>query len=399
MLTGRRIVLGVSGGVAAYKAAYLARRLVERGAEVRTVMTASATEFLGTQTLAAITGSPPLLDLFGGDDPSPHTGLARWADAVVVAPATAATLARIASGMSEDALSTTVLAAWGTPVLLAPAMHTEMWDHPATQRNVATLAADGYSLVGPESGALAGGDEGPGRMAEPEEIVAGLVSMLGSGDLSGWRVLVSAGGTREAIDPVRYIGNRSSGKMGNAIAVAAAERGASVTLVTSAPPPEGERPAIDVVPVETTQDMAQAVWSRAGDSHVAVLAAAVADFRPRDPAGTKLRRADGTPAIELEPTPDILQGVAAMSPRPFLVGFAAETGSLDEAVAKAQHKGVDLLVANDVAKEGSGFGTDTNEVSLIVPDGTTEPWGLMSKREVAHRLWDRIRKMRLGDGL
>lgn len=397
MLTGRRIVLGVSGGVAAYKAAYLARRLVEGGAEVRTVMTAAATEFLGTQTLAAITGSAPLLDLFGGDDPSPHTNLARWADAVVVAPATAATLARIAAGMSEDALSTTVLAAWGTPVLLAPAMHTEMWDHPATQRNVATLEADGYTLVGPESGALAGGDEGPGRMAEPEAIVAALVRMLGSGDLAGWRVLVSSGGTREAIDPVRYIGNRSSGKMGNAIAVAAAARGAAVTLVTSVPPPAGERLPIDVVSVETAQQMAQAVWSRAGESHVAVLAAAVADFRPRDPAGTKLRRTDGTPAIDLEPTPDILQGVAAMSPRPFLVGFAAETGSLDEAVAKAQRKGVDLLVANDVAKEGSGFGTETNEVSLIMPDGTTEPWGLMSKREVADRLWDRIRKMRTGD--
>jgi phosphopantothenoylcysteine decarboxylase/phosphopantothenate--cysteine ligase len=273
-----------------------------------------------------------------------------------------------------------------------------MWDHPATQRNVATLSADGYTLVGPESGALAGGDEGPGRMAEPEAIVAALVRMLGTGDLSGWRVLVSAGGTREPIDPVRYIGNRSSGKMGNAIAAAAAERGAAVTLVTSAPAPEGQRMPIDVVTVETAQDMAQAVWSRAGDSHVAVLAAAVADFRPRDPAGTKLRRADGTPAIELEPTPDILQGVAAMSPRPFLVGFAAETGSLDEAVAKAQSKGVDLLVANDVAKEGSGFGTETNEVSLLLPDGSTEPWGLMSKREVAHRLWDRIRKMRVGDG-
>jgi phosphopantothenoylcysteine decarboxylase / phosphopantothenate---cysteine ligase len=398
MLTGRRIVLGVSGGVAAYKAVYLARRLVEGGAEVRTVMTASATEFLGPQTLAAITGSTPVLDLFGGEDPSPHTNLARWADAVVVAPATAATISRIATGLAEDALATTVLAAWGTPVLIAPAMHTEMWDHPATQRNIATLRADGHTIVGPESGALAGGDEGPGRLAEPDTIVAALVRMLGSGDLAGWKVLVSAGGTREPIDPVRYIGNRSSGKMGNAIALAAAGRGAAVTLVTSAPAPDVDRYGIDVVAVESAQDMAREVWSRAGDSHVAVLAAAVADFRPRDPSGAKLRRADGTPAIDLEPTPDILEGVAAMSPRPFLVGFAAETGALDEAVVKAKRKGVDLLVANDVAKAGAGFGTDTNEVSLITPDGTAEPWGMMSKLEVADRLWDRIRRMRVGDG-
>ncbi len=397
MLTGRRIVLGVSGGVAAYKAAYLARRLIERGAAVRAVMTRSATEFLGPQTLAAITGAPPLLDLFGGDDPSPHTNLARWADAVVVVPATAATLSRLATGLSDDALSTTVLAAWGTPVLVAPAMHAEMWDHPATRRNIAALVADGYTIVGPESGPLAGGDEGPGRLADPDMILAEIVRMLGGGDLAGWHVLVSAGGTREAIDPVRYIGNRSSGKMGNAIAVAAADRGAAVTLVTSAPPPEGARRDIEIVTVETAQEMAHAVWSRAGESHVAVLSAAVADFRPRDPADIKLRRADGTPVIELEPTPDILAGIAAMSPRPFLVGFAAETGSLDEAVAKAQRKGVDLLVANDVAKDGSGFGTDTNEVALVTPDGSSEPWELMPKRDIADLLWDRIRRMRIGD--
>jgi len=397
MLTGRRIVLGVSGGVAAYKAAYVARRLVEAGADVRTVMTAAATRFLGAQTLAAITGTQPVLDLFGGDDPSPHTNLARWADAVVVVPATAATLGRIATGIADDPLSTTVLAAWGTPVVLAPAMHTEMWEHPATKRTIAALVGDGYDIVGPEAGPLAGGDEGPGRLADPDVIVAALVRALSSGDMAGWRVLVSAGGTREPIDPVRYIGNRSSGKMGNAIALVAAERGADVTLVTTAPPPERDRAAIEVVAVETAQDMADAVWLRAGDSHVAVLAAAVADFRPRQPAGTKLRRSDGAPAIDFEPTPDILAGVAAMSPRPFLVGFAAETGSLDEAVAKAQRKGVDLLVANDVAKPGSGFGTDTNEVAIVTPDGTSEPWEPMTKQEVANRLWDRIRRMRLGE--
>jgi len=392
MLGGRRIVLGVSGGVAAYKAAYLARRLIDAGAEVRAVMTESATRFLGEQTLAALTRTAPVVGLFGSADVSPHTTLARWADAVVVAPATAATLSRIATGISEDALTATVLASWGKPVVLAPAMHTEMWEHPATQRTIAILSGDGYVIVGPERGALAGGDEGVGRMVEPEEIVAALDAVLAGGDLGGWRVLVSAGGTREAIDPVRYIGNRSSGRMGNAIALAAAQRGAKVTLVTTEPP--AEHANITFIGVETAEEMAAAVWKTAEVVDVAVLVAAVADFRPADPAAGKLRRADGPPRIELEPTPDILAGVAAMQPRPFLVGFAAETGSLDQAVHKAKRKGVDLLVGNDVSKAGSGFGTETNEVALITPDGTVDPWSPMSKRQVAERLWDRITAMR-----
>ncbi len=394
MLTGRRIVLGVSGGVAAYKAAYLARRLVEHGAAVRTVMTRSAEHFIGPQTLGAITGEQPIVGLFGGDDPSPHTRLAKWGDVIVVAPATAATIARLAHGISEDALSTTLLAAWGTPLIVAPAMHTEMWEHPATRRNVATLLADGVRIVGPARGALAGGDEGLGRMVEPEEIVAAVAQEVAGDDLAGWNVIVTAGGTREPIDPVRYIGNRSSGKMGNAIALAAARRGAAVTLVTSA---EGvAAPGITVVAVETATEMAEAVWSRAGEADVAVMAAAVADFRPAQASDTKLRRRHGPPTIELQPTPDVLAGVAATDPRPFLVGFAAETGSLDEAVAKARRKGVDLLVGNDVSKPGSGFGTETNEVLIVTPDGISEPWKLMSKDEVADRLWDRIRTMRDG---
>jgi phosphopantothenoylcysteine decarboxylase / phosphopantothenate---cysteine ligase len=387
VLAGRHIVLGVSGGVAAYKAAYLARRLVEHGAVVRVIMTEAATRFLGPQTMAAITGDHPATDLFGDDRVSPHTELARWADAIVVAPATAATLSRLAHGLSDDLLSATLLAAT-CPVLLAPAMHTEMWEHPATRRTMAALAGDGHRVVGPASGVLAGGDEGVGRMAEPEEIVEALGRMLGGGALAGIRVVVSAGGTREAIDPVRFIGNRSSGKMGHAVAAEAAARGAAVTLVTSAE--GGDAAGVDVVRVEDAAGMAREVWARAGEADVAVLAAAVADFRPADPAGAKLRRADGPPAIELEPTEDILAGVAAMDPRPFLVGFAAETGSLEEAVAKAKRKGVDLLVANDVTAPGSGFGADTNQVTLILPDGSTEPWDLLSKREVAARLWDRI---------
>ncbi len=394
----RHVVLCVTGGVAAYKSAYLARRLIERGARVRVVMTRSATSFIGPQTFAAITGQQPVIDVFGDDDPSPHTNLARWADAVVVAPATASTLSRMATGQSSDAVSLTVLASWGRPIIVAPAMHTEMWENPATERNMATLAGDGVVVVGPASGELAGGDTGAGRMVEPEDIVATLEATLlvnadrSGRDLAGWKILVSAGGTREAIDPVRYIGNRSSGKMGNAIAVAAARRGAEVTLVTTAADPT--EPGVDIVAVETADEMAAAVWEVAPTVDVAVLAAAVADFKPSGSADSKLRRADGPPIVELTPTPDILAGVATMDPRPYLVGFAAETGSLDEAVAKAKRKGVDLLVGNDVSKSGSGFGSVTNEVTIITPDGATDPWPLMDKTAVAERLWDDIRERR-----
>jgi len=392
VLAGRHIVLGVTGGVSAYKSAYLARRLVEAGAQVRCIMTESAGEFIGPQTLAAVTGSAPLRGFFDQEDESPHTSLARWADAIVVAPATAAAMARLASGMSSDVLTATAMAAT-CPVVVAPAMHTEMWEHAATQRNAERLGADGVVIVGPVSGPLAGGDEGQGRLIDPVEIVAAIDTCL-AGDLAGWSVLVSAGGTREAIDPVRYIGNRSSGKMGYAIARSAARRGAVVTLVTSVTPPD--TPGIDVVEVETAQEMAVAVWKHAGGVDVAVLAAAVADFRPLAQQPAKLKRADGLPDLELEPTPDILAGVIAMEARPFVVGFAAESGSLDDAVDKATRKGVDLLVGNDVTKEGSGFGTDTNEVLLVSPDGGSEAWPLLSKSEVADRLWNRIVELRSG---
>jgi phosphopantothenoylcysteine decarboxylase/phosphopantothenate--cysteine ligase len=383
MLAGRRVVLAVSGGVAAFKAAFLARRMIEAGADVRTVMTDSACRFLGPQTMAALTGAPPVLDLFDQEDVSPHTSLARWADAIVVAPATAATISRLANGLSADALAATVLAA-KCPIVVAPAMHTEMWEHPATVRNMATLRSDGCVIAGPVSGALAGGDEGLGRMLEPEEILDVLAGVFTPGPMEGWRVVVSAGGTREAIDPVRYVGNRSSGKMGNAVAVAAADAGAAVTLVTTVAAPSHSR--VDVVSVESAQEMAEAVWAAAAGSDVAVLAAAVADFRPADPLTGKLRRAQGPPEIKLEPTPDILAGVAAMENRPYLVGFAAEVGSLEGAIDKAQRKGVDLLVANDIAKPGSGFGTETNEVTLITPDGETQPWEMLSKPAVAEKL-------------
>lgn len=383
MLAGRHVVLAVSGGVAAYKAAYLARRLLEAGAEVRTVMTDASRHFLGPQTLAAITGVPPVLGLFDQAEVSPHTTLGQWADVIVVAPATAATMSRLATGLSVDAISATVLAS-RCPVVVAPAMHTEMWEHPATVRNVKTLLGDGCVIAGPAAGALAGGDEGVGRMLDPDEILEVVAGVMAPGAMHGWKVLVSAGGTREAIDPVRYIGNRSSGKMGNAIAIAAAEAGAQVTLVTTVEAPMHRN--IDEVQVESAQDMADAVWKAAPEVDAAVLAAAVADFRPADPADGKLRRAEGLPQVNLEPTPDILAGVAAMEDRPFLVGFAAEVGSLEVAIDKAQRKGVDLLVANDVARTGSGFGTDTNEVTLITPDGATDAWKLLTKTEVGTRL-------------
>lgn len=384
MLVGRRVVLGVAGGVAAYKSVYLARRLVEEGAEVRVVMTETASTFVGPATFAAVTGSHPLTGLFADASVSPHTDLGRWAEVVVVAPATAATLSRLAHGLSDEVLSSTLLAT-RAPVLVAPAMHTEMWDHPATRRTMALIEEHGHQVIGPESGALAGGDEGMGRMAEPEAILAAVGSLFDR-SLAGRTVLVTAGGTREALDPVRYLGNRSSGRMGHAVAAEAARRAATVHLVTASElsPPEG----VVVHRVESAQDMLDVVSDLAPD--IAVFAAAVADFRPSDPAEAKLARADGAPTIELEPTPDILASVVARDEEVFTVGFAAETGGVQRAVDKAKRKGVDLLVYNDVTEPGSGFGTETNRVVVVHGDGSTEEWPQLPKSEVAHRLWDLI---------
>lgn len=390
MIAGRHIVLGVTGGVAAYKSAYIARRLIERGAIVRTVMTESATRFLGEATLAAITGSQPVTGFFDEEDVSPHTELARWCDAVVIAPATAATLSRIAHGESSDVLTATLLATT-SPVVVAPAMHTEMWEHDATAANIRTIEGFGYKVVSPESGSLAGGDVGVGRLADPDVIIAAVVDVFAPGDMEGMRVLVTAGGTREPIDPVRYIGNRSSGKMGNALVMDALDRGAVVTLVTTAPAPT--HPSLTVVEVETADEMADAVWTRAPGHDVAVMAAAVADFKPAEAGIVKIRRSSGLPEIRLVPTPDILAGLRDRGTVPFLVGFAAEAGSLSEAKAKAERKGVDLLVANDIAKDGSGFGSDTNEVLLIRRDGSVTELALMPKRDVAAAIWDTVLAM------
>jgi len=388
MFAGRRIVLGVTGGVAAYKAAYLARRFIELGAEVRTVMTPAAEQFIGAATFAALTGTNPVTDLFGDADVSPHTTLASWANLIVVAPTTAATLSKLAHGESSNALTATVLAT-RAPVVVAPAMHTEMWEHPATRENVAIIERFGYTVIPPESGALAGGDHGVGRLADPETIVAVVDGILGTGDLEGEVVLVTAGGTRESIDPVRYIGNRSSGKMGNAVARSAVDRGARVILVSAGAAPS-DLGGIQFVPVESAADMAEAAWTYAPRCSIAVMTAAVADFRPKQPSDEKLRRTEGLPDIDLEPTPDVLKGVHESDPRPYLVGFAAEVGSLDTAVDKAKRKGVDLLVANDVAIEGSGFGSDNNQVAIVTPLGDVEHLPLMPKADVATAIWDRV---------
>lgn len=355
-------------------------------------MTPTARRFLGERTLAAVTGQPVLLDLFSNERISPHTELARWAEAVAVAPATANLLAKIAHGLADDAL-TSVVSAFAGPVVLAPAMHAEMWEQPSTRRNIARLLEDGRRLVGPTEGELAGGDRGMGRMAEPEEILAAVAESFDR-SLAGMTVLVTAGGTREAWDAVRYLGNRSSGKMGHELAGEAARRGARVILVTAAPPPLAVA-GMEIVEVESAAEMAEAAWSRAGELDAAVLAAAVADFRPAQTVDRKLDRTAGPPSITLEATPNVLAGLAErVREGTTVVGFAAEVGGFERAMRKAGSYGVDLLVANDVAAPGSGFGSDDNAVRLITPAGDAETLPLMSKRAVAAAIWRRVAELR-----
>jgi phosphopantothenoylcysteine decarboxylase / phosphopantothenate---cysteine ligase len=394
-LAGRRIVLGVSGGIAAYKAVEICRRLVDAGAHVMPVLTTGATRFVGPLTFSALASEPARTSLFEGPEPIPHTRLGQNCDLVVVAPATARVIGHYAAGISNDLLTATLLAT-RAPVLVAPAMHTEMWEHPAVQDNLALLRRRGVHIVDPESGRLAGGDIGAGRLADPARIVEAAVAILSSptsssgGDLAGRRVLVTAGGTREAIDPVRFIGNRSSGKMGYAIAEAAAQRGADVVLVTTvnreAPPGVS-----DIVRVESAAEMADAVLGRFGDVDVVVMAAAVADFRPKATAAEKIKKAAGPPEIVLEPTTDILAELGRKKTAQYLVGFAAETERLvEQAAAKMAAKRVDLMVANDVTAPGSGFEVDTNRAVLIAPDGSVQELPQMPKIELADAIWDRV---------
>jgi phosphopantothenoylcysteine decarboxylase/phosphopantothenate--cysteine ligase len=390
---GPRVVLGVCGGIAAYKAVEVCRRLVDAGVHVAPVLTESATRFVAPLTFSALASEPAQTALFGGPDPIPHTRLGQQADLVLVAPATARLIGAYAAGISSDLLTATLLAT-RAPVMLAPAMHTEMWEHPAVQENLATLRRRGVLVIDPERGRLAGGDVGAGRLAEPEVIVQAALDLLRGvgrqGPLAGVKILVTAGGTREPIDPVRFLGNRSSGKMGHAVASEAAKRGARVTLVTTAA--TGIPAGVEVVRVETAQQMSDAVLAAAPASSIVVMAAAVADFRPATVAGTKLKKADGVPEIVLERTPDILAALGAAKPADqVLVGFAAETDAVcANAAAKLTAKHVDLMVANDVTAPGAGFEVDTNRAVLLDSAGRVDELPLMTKDALAGVVLDRV---------
>ena len=393
-LDGRRIVVGVTGGIAAYKAALLVRLLLQDGAHVDVVMTRGARAFLGPVTFEGLTGRPVRTEVWEDVPDGTHVQLGRAADAIVVYPATAHTLARLAGGLADDLLTTAVLAHEG-PLVVAPAMHTEMWTHPATAANVATLRARGATVVGPATGPLMGGDSGPGRVVEPEDARDALLGVLdvaadpaavAQRPLSGMTLLVTAGGTREALDPVRYLGNRSSGRMGFAIAGAAVEQGAEVILVAAPsdlPTPAGVR-RVDVV---SARDMDAAVREHEAVADVVVMAAAVADFRPEQELAGKWSRSDGPPTISLVANPDVLAGVVERrggAARPVVVGFAAQTGDLERSAReKLARKGVEMLVANDVAAAGIGFESSENAVLILHADGRRRDVPRVSKELVA----------------
>jgi phosphopantothenoylcysteine decarboxylase / phosphopantothenate---cysteine ligase len=408
--TGKKVILGVTGGIAAYKAIEVCRRLVDAGAHVVPVLTDDALRFVGEVTFSAVASERARHSMWDDSDVIPHTQLGKSADVVVIAPATARFIACYAAGITDGLLAATVLAT-RAPVIVCPAMHTEMWEHPALQENLATLARRGVHVVPPEAGRLAGGDVGEGRMAEPSRIVdavlqvatsagtgtstgratgAGNAAGVGNVDLKDRRVVVTAGGTREPIDPVRFIGNRSSGKQGHAIADAAASRGAEVVLITTTE--RGGPPGATVVKVDTAQSMLEAVLDHTGDADAVVLAAAVADFRPKVTATEKLSRSEGIPEVVLEPTPDILaEVVRRRPPHQVIVGFAAETGDMaGRASRKLREKGVDLIVANDVSAPGVGFDHDTNAVTILGADGARMEVEMASKAEVAQAVLDAV---------
>ena len=400
------VVLGVSAGIAAYKAVEICRRLIDAGVHVAPVLTERAAHFVGEVTFNALASEPVQTSLWDEASPIPHTRLGQLADLVVVAPATVDLLARYANGLADDLLTTTLVAT-AAPVVVCPAMHTEMWEHPAVQHNLATLRSRGVVVVPPEDGRLAGGDVGSGRLADPATIVATVLEILGhrppggqepespqgshaGQDLAGVRMVVSAGGTREPIDPVRFLTNRSSGKQGHALADGAARRGATVTLVTTTNRPVADGVVVDRV--ESAADMESAMLARAEGADVVVMAAAVADFRPKVVATSKLHKSDGIPDLVLEPTPDILAELGRRRVAgQVLVGFAAETDEVtDRAAAKLARKGVDLMVANDVSAPGVGFDHDTNAVTILGADGTITEVGLAGKDVVADAVLDRV---------
>ena len=386
-LAGRRVVLGVSGGIAAYKAVELCRRMVDAGAHVSPVLTEDATRFIGKVTFDALGSEKAQTSLWDEASPIPHTRLGQQADVIVVAPATARVIGKYAAGISDDLLIATLLAT-RAPVVVCPAMHAEMWEHPAVQDNIATLRRRGVRVVDPAVGRLAGGDEGAGRLAEPDDIVFAVEQALAPQDLAGRHIVVSAGGTKEPLDPVRFLGNRSSGKQGYAIALEAAARGADVTLVATVDRWTPTR----VVPVQTAAEMEQAVLAAAADADAVVMAAAVADFRPKEAADDKIKKGDGVPEVVLEPTPDILAALGrAKRPGQLLVGFAAETSNaVVEGRAKLQRKNLDLIVVNDVTAPGAGFEHETNQVDVLAADGTEQNVPLADKRAVARVVLDAV---------
>lgn len=394
-LAGKTIVLGITGGIAAYKAATLCSRLVGMGASVRVIMTEGATRFITPLTLQTLSRHPVATDVFDERDAAvvQHIDWADAADLVVVAPATANIIGKLAGGIADDMLSTTLLATTA-PVVLAPAMNVHMWEHPAVADNVRKLADRGVRFVEPGTGQLACGYVGKGRLAEPEEIASAIAAWLtGPKPLAGRRVIVTAGGTVERIDPVRYITNDSSGKMGFALAEAARDYGAEVTLVyarTDGPPPGG----VEAVRVESAAEMYEAVMNRVGTFDAIVKAAAVADYRPLHRHAVKVKKKDETMALELARNPDIVQAVGewkASHPEervPYIIGFAAETGDLAKhAMDKLVRKRCDMVVANDVSEPGAGFGSDTNKVSVFGSEGLIVDIPMVTKREAANRIW------------
>lgn len=389
---GSRILLGVTGGIASYKSAWLARLLTKAGAEVDVVMTRAATEFVGAITFEALTGRAVHVGMFEQGRALDHIALARGSTAIVVAPATADFLARAATGQADDLLTAVLLAA-NCPVLLVPAMNDHMWAHPQTKHNVAHLETLRYRILPPDEGALAAGEgTGPGRMPEPETIFAHVGRLLEPhGSLNGKRVVVTAGPTREAIDPVRFISNHSSGKMGAAIASAAWRRGADVSLV-SGPMSVGAPTAVGVTTVESTEDMKDAINEALPLADVLIMAAAPADFRPSSVAPSKIKKNDSPAPISLSPTPDILKSTRGRRRQDsVIVGFALETNDvLVNARRKLESKDLDLIVVNDATEPGAGFGTDTNRVTLIARDGAETALPLMSKAEVADAILDRV---------
>ena len=392
MLSEKRIVLGVSGGIAAYKSVEISRRLVDAGAFVSPIMTSAAKKFIGEVTLSALASEPVKSSLWDDDDPIPHTTLGQQADLILVAPATAKLIGTYAAGISSDLLSATLLAT-RAPVILCPAMHTEMWEHPAVQENINTLKSRGVVIVDPEDGILAGGDLGKGRLAGVEAILSEVESTLTKKDLSNLRLLITAGGTREPIDPVRYITNKSSGKQGYARAKAAHLRGAEVTLVTTMPDdvPFG----VEVLCAETASDMRNVVMGIQSEYDVIIMAAAIADFRPAEISEQKIKKRKGSTNLKLENTHDFLIDLGkGKRPEQTIVGFAAETEHLEEnALEKLERKHLDLIVANNVSHPGVGFSYDTNEVTIMSQDSKwTLP--LSDKRIIADGILDALLEVR-----